>query len=96
VANSELKILSANTIALEYLGLTKENLKEKTVGEIYSIKKDESDSLLSRTLSGMIIHLDNPIKGKDGKSLQADTRVVAGKRNDDDILYFVSRCTSVQ
>ncbi len=96
VANSELKILSANTIALDYLGLTKEKLKEKMIGDIYSIKKDERNSLLNRTLSGIIIHLDSPIKGKDGKSLQADTRVVAGKRNDDDILYFVSRPTSVQ
>jgi len=96
IANSELKILYANTIALDYLGLTKEKLKERKIGDIYSIKKDESSGLLSRTLSGMIVHLDGQIKGKDGKSLKVDTRVVAGKRNDDDILYFVSRLTSVQ
>ena len=96
VANSELKILSANTIALDYLGLTKEKLKEKVIGDIYSIKKDEWNSLLSRTRSGTIVQLESQIKSKDGKSIKADTRVVAGKRNDEDILYFVSRLTSVQ
>ncbi|MHA1928473.1 MAG: response regulator [Candidatus Thorarchaeota archaeon] len=96
VTNSELKILSANTIALDYLGSTKDDLKEKMIGDIYSIKKDECDSLLNSARSGMIIHLDNEIKGKDGKSLQANTRIVAGKRNDDDILYFVSRFSYVQ
>ena len=96
VANSKLKILSANTIALDYLGLTKEKLKEKVIGDIYSIKIDEWNNLLSSARSGEIIHLDNEIKGKDGKALQANTRVVAGKRNDEDILYFVSRFTYVQ
>lgn len=96
VVNSELQIISANAIALDYLGLTIDNLKEKVIEEIYSIKKDERNSLLTRALSGRTIHLDGQIKGKNGKSLQADTRVVAGKRNDDDILYFVSRLTSAQ
>ncbi|MHA1614169.1 MAG: response regulator [Candidatus Thorarchaeota archaeon] len=96
VANFELKIISANAIALDYLGLTKEKLKGRMIEDIYSIKKDERNSLLSRTRSGIIVQLDSQIKGKDGKSLKTDTRVVVGKRNDDDILYFVSRLTSVQ
>ena len=96
VANSKFKILSANTIALDFLGLTEENLEERMIGDIYSIKKDESNKLLSRALSGKVVHLENQITGKDGKLIQADTRIVAGKQDDDDILYFVSRFTSAQ
>lgn len=94
--SSEFKILYSNSVALDYLGLTLEDLKEKTIGDIYSINKDENNDLLSRALSGMVIHLDSQIKGKDGKPMQVDTRIAAGKHNDDNVLYFVSRPTSAQ
>jgi len=96
VVNPKLEIISVNSTALEYLGLTKETLKGKMIGDIYSIKKSESDNLLSRALSGTVIHLDSKVKGKDGKLIHVETRVAAGKRNDEDLLYFVSRLTSAQ
>ncbi|MGY5872269.1 MAG: response regulator [Candidatus Thorarchaeota archaeon] len=96
VTNSDFEILSVNNVVSEYFGLDDEDIIGKAIDEIYKIGKDEKDNLRTVLLSGAVIRLENQLTDIGGKSVKVETRVAAGKRNNDDILYFMSRPTSAQ
>ncbi|MGY5858205.1 MAG: response regulator, partial [Candidatus Thorarchaeota archaeon] len=96
VTNSEFEILSANNVVLEYFGFEDDTIIGKPIDDIYKIAKDEKDNLRVASLSGAVIRLENQLKDIGGESVKVETRVAAGKRNNEDILYFMSRPTSAQ
>jgi len=96
VTNPEFEILSINNVVSEYFNLEDTTIVGKAIDEIYKIGEDEKDNLRTALLSGAVISLENQLADIDGESVKVETRVAAGKENNENILYFMSRPTSTQ
>jgi len=91
VTNSDFEILSTNNVVLEYFGLEESTIIGKPIDEIYKIGQDEKDNLRTVLLSGAVIRLESQLTDIGGESVNVVTRVAAGKYNNENILYFMSR-----
>lgn len=95
VTNSQFEILSVNNVVSEYFGVEDAAIIGKNIDYIFKIGNDEKNNLRTALLSGIVIRLENPLVEIEGESVKVETRVAAGKQNHEDILYFMSRPTSV-
>ena len=96
VTNTEFEIQSINNVVSEYFGFEEDTIIGKTIDDIYKIENDEKDNLRTALLSGAVIRLENQLADIGGESVKVETRVAAGKQNNENTLYFMSWPTSAQ
>jgi PAS domain S-box-containing protein len=96
MTDTDFRIISANKVAKEYLGLSTDCLETDSIARIFSINDKEQTDLLHRVLSEKVVRLENELRGKEGKALQVNTRVTTAYHDDRQILYFISRLKSAQ
>ena len=96
VTNADLEIQSVNDIVSEYFEMDESDIVGNSIDHIYKIGNDEKDTLQRVLESGVIVRLENQLIDIDGNSVQVETRVAPGKRNNEDVLYFMSTPTSNQ
>jgi len=96
ITDADLMIQSVNDIVSEYFEMDELDIVGKSIDYIYDIGNEEKETLQRILESGIIIRLENQLKEIEGKAVQVETRVAPGKRNNKDVLYFVSTPTSNQ
>ena len=96
VTNADLEIQSVNDIVSEYFAMDESDIVGKAIDCIYNIGSDEKDTLRRVLESGAVIRLENQLKDIGERAVQVETRVAPGKRNNEDVLYFMSIPASSQ
>jgi len=96
VTDADLKIQSINDVVSEYFELDELDIIGKSIDYIYDVDNEEKDTLQKILESGIVIHLENQLKNIDERAVRVETRVAPGKRNNEDVLYFLSKPTSNQ